>query len=314
MSGAEGTAVNPTGEQFKLQLGDQEAYVTEVGAHLRSYTVAGRDVIVPFGADEEPPAGHGAVLAPWPNRLADGRYTFEGQTYQVPINEPERHNALHGLVQAVPFTAVEHTDERVVLALDLVPTEGYPFPVRLQVAYSLDEGGLQVTVTATNTGSTDAPYGIGFHPWLSPGAGTVDESRLSVDAAQWIRPDERLLPLGVEAIPEALDFRAGRTRATTSLYGAYLGAVFRSGRSWVRLRSTDGWASTIWMEAPLGTWQVCTGDFPELGHYERSGVAAEPMSCAADAFNTGRDLTVLAPGQTHEVRWGLVGERPSAES
>lgn len=305
--------MSPTGEQFRLHLGNQEAYVTEVGAHLRAYTVDGRDIIVPFGADEEPPASHGAVLAPWPNRLADGRYTFEGRTYQLPITEPDRHNALHGLVQTTRFTALEHTDERVVLTLDLEPDDGYPFPLRLQVAYDLDAGGLQVTVTATNTGNTDAPYGIGFHPWLSPGAGTVDECFLSVDAAKWIRPDDRLLPVGVEAIPPALDFRPGRTVATTSLDDAYAEAVFRSGRSWVRLVSPDGWASSIWMEAPLGTWQVCTGDFPELGRYERSGVAAEPMSCAANAFNTGRDLVVLAPGGSHQVRWGLVGKRTDGE-
>ena len=50
-----------------------------------------------FGPDEISPASAGQLLAPWPNRIRDGRYTFEGTAYQLPLTEPGKHNAIHGL-------------------------------------------------------------------------------------------------------------------------------------------------------------------------------------------------------------------------
>src|SRR5665811_2296519 len=77
-----------SGFQFRIHSGEHEATITDVGAKVRSYAVGGRNVFTPFGADEVAPAGHGAVLAPWPNRLRDGRYAYGGTEYQVDISEP----------------------------------------------------------------------------------------------------------------------------------------------------------------------------------------------------------------------------------
>ena len=46
---------------------------------------------------------HGAPLIPWPNRLADGRYSFDGADHQLALTEPERHNAIHGLMRWRPW-------------------------------------------------------------------------------------------------------------------------------------------------------------------------------------------------------------------
>ena len=68
----------PTGAQHEISLGDQVAVVTEMGATLRSYDVAGRAVLDPFAQDRRPDGGRGQLLAPWPNRIRDGRYTLRG--------------------------------------------------------------------------------------------------------------------------------------------------------------------------------------------------------------------------------------------
>jgi len=68
-----------SGTQVHLSRGGQRATIATVGAALREFSVDGSDVIVPFAADEVAPAFHGMVLAPWPNRLADGRYSFGGR-------------------------------------------------------------------------------------------------------------------------------------------------------------------------------------------------------------------------------------------
>ncbi len=299
------TTKAPSGVQYNLQSGDQRAVVVEVGAALRAYSAAGRDVIVPFREDEIAPASHGAVLLPWPNRLRDGRYSFDGADYHVPLTEPSRQTALHGLACWERWSLVARTGSSVTLGLDLVATHGYPFPLRCEITYALGEGGLEVVLTTGNVGDTDAPYGAGFHPWLSPGPGAVDECALSIDAQQWIRTDDRLLPVAAEPIPEHFDFRTPRVLGDTEFDDAFVDATFRDGLSWIRLRGTDGHTAATWMDGSMTCWQVCTGDAVAAPDYRRAGLAAEPMTCIADAFRTGDNLIRLAPGEASTVRWGL---------
>lgn len=302
----------PSGAQHEIALGEQRAVVAEVGAALRLYAVGDRDVIEPFGESEVQPASHGAVLLPWPNRLRDGRYTFDGVTYQVPLTEPERQVALHGLVCWERWSLAEHTASRVALELELVPTPGYPFALRSRLAYELTPRGLEVTFTTVNAGDAAAPYGVGFHPWLSPGEGSLDDCIVSIDAETWVRTDDRLLPIGDEPVPAHLDFREPRRLGETVLDDAFVDATFSAGRSWVRLVGPDGRTAAAWMDASLRCWQACTGDaIPDPG-YVRTGFAAEPMTCVADAFRSGERLIRLEPGQSHTVFWGLTLSSPSS--
>ena len=117
-----------TGDQWVIGHGHQRAVITEVGATLRSFTVEDRPVIDGFGPDEWSHGGRGQVLAPWPNRLGDGRYSFEGVEAQAPLNEPERGNAIHGLVRWMPWRMVGRAQNRVSMACELRPSPAYPSP------------------------------------------------------------------------------------------------------------------------------------------------------------------------------------------
>lgn len=307
-----GVSVNipaPSGRQHHLALGDQRATIAEVGASVRTYAVGGRDVVLPFDEDVIAPAFSGAVLVPWPNRLRDGQYTWDGTDHQVAVTEPDRGTALHGLVAHARFERVAagsgpDGDTSVTLRHDLVPTPGYPFPLRVDVTYALSEAGLRVHVAATNLGGVDAPYGIGFHPWLSPGDAAVDDCTLRIDATSQVTVDDRLLPTGTRPLSGTEDRRTPQPLAGVALDDAFVDVTRDAdGLAWIELGSPDGRASAVWMDGSMDTWQVCTGDgIPRL---MRRGVAAEPMSCIADAFRTGERLVRLAPGATHEVTWGL---------
>jgi aldose 1-epimerase len=306
---AAGMPTPPSGRQTTLRHGDQEAVVTEVGASLRVYTSGGHDVIDPFPLDAIAPVSHGAVLAPWPNRLGDGKYTFDGGEHQVPITEPARGNALHGLVcwQRFSVVARETTDAHdvVELGLDLVPTSGYPFRLSLVLRYELGDAGLRVTTTARNDGTTPAPYGLGFHPWLSTRGAAVDDCRLSVGETTHVTVDDRLLPTGTEPSEGQHALVGGRDLVGVDLDDAYVDVVRDGGGlSWGVLSAPDGHASAVWMDAAFEAWQVCTGDHLEPP-YVRTAVAVEPMTCCADAFRTGERLVVLAPGAEHRATWGL---------
>ncbi|MEV7972767.1 aldose 1-epimerase family protein [Cellulomonas sp. NPDC089187] len=295
----------PSGRQYALVLGDQRAVITEVGASVREYAVGGRDVVLPFAPELIPPAFSGAVLAPWPNRLADGQYTWLGVEHQVAVTEPDRHNALHGLVAQVRWEAIEVSESALTLRHDLVPTPGYPFPLRIEAAYTLTEDrGLTLRVTATNLGDQPAPYGVGFHPWLSPGAATVDECTLRVDAATVVTVDDRLLPTGTAPLTGVDDRRTPQPLAGVALDDAFLDVNRDAdGLAWIVLGSPDGHGAAVWMDGSMDTWQVCTGNgIPSIN---RRGVAAEPMSCIADAFRTGERLVRIEPGASHAVTWGM---------
>src|SRR3954451_7001688 len=161
----------PSGEQFEIAHGEQRASIVEVGGGIRAYTNGGRDVLEPYPLGQICDGAHGAVLMPWPNRLADGSYGFDGRPMQLDLSEPDKQNAIHGLLRWVPWRAVERDAARVVMGTRLHPRPGYPFDLDVSVEYSLGDDGLTVTHSAHNVGASACPYGSGQHPYLSPGSG-----------------------------------------------------------------------------------------------------------------------------------------------
>lgn len=296
----------PSGAQYHLRFGDQEAVIAEVGASLRLYRAGGSDVVRPYDETKLAPAFSGMVLAPWPNRLADGLYEYEGTVHQLAVSEPARMTALHGLVTHVRWQTAGASDDgsSIELTHRLVPTAGYPWPLRLVVGYQLDEAGLTASITATNAGDTTAPYGAGVHPWLSTGGAAVDECTLRVDAARHVTVDNRLLPVGTEPVGNGADLREARLLAGRVYDDAWTDLVRDGdGRSWLLLGRPDGATVALWADEAARAWQVCTGD--EVAAIRRTSVAAEPMTCVADAFRTGDDLVHLAPAASHTLTWGL---------
>ncbi len=296
----------PSGSQYVLRSGGQEAVITEVGASLRSYRVGGADVVRPYDEADLAPAFSGMVLAPWPNRLANGLYEFGGTVHQVPVSEPARMTALHGLVTHVRWETAGMSDDgtSIELAHTIVPTTGYPWPLRLVAAFSLGEAGLRATITATNGGTSTAPYGAGVHPWLSTAGAELDACTLRIDAARHVTVDNRLLPTGTEPVTNGFDLRTPAALAGHAYDDAWTDLVRDGdGLSWLLLGRPDGTTVAMWADGAARAWQVCTGD--EVEAIGRTAVAAEPMTCVADAFRTGDDLVELAPGASHTLTWGL---------
>src|SRR5687768_16737287 len=89
----------PSGHQIEIQHGGQRAVVVEVGGGLREYVVDGRPVLDGYAEGEMADGARGQPLLPWPNRLDGGRYDFGGRSFQLPIDEVERQNAIHGLTR-----------------------------------------------------------------------------------------------------------------------------------------------------------------------------------------------------------------------
>jgi aldose 1-epimerase len=294
------------GREHELRDGSYSAVVTEVGGGLRTLRHGSVDLVRPYGAEEVRPRYSGVLLAPWPNRVANGTYDFDGETHQLPLTEPERGNALHGLVLWDRFEVRDRTASSVTLVDALVPRTGYPFEVEVSVTYSLEGGeGLRTTVAARNTGGRPAPWGTAGHPYLQAGTDLVDDCDLTVPAAEVLQvTEDRLLPLDVTSVDGSeLDFRSATRIGTTFVDHAYTGLLAgHDGLARVLLTSPDAGVECAWDPAVLPWVQVHTADTPEA-RTNRTGLAVEPMTCAPDAFNSGRDLVVLAPGEVHTASW-----------
>ncbi len=300
------TTIAPTGAQHTIEAGGFQAVVTEVGAGLRSLAHEGRPLVLGYPEHHAPFGSAGLPLIPWPNRIKDGRYEFDGEERQLALTEPKTGNAAHGFSRSFPWRLLSREDGSVTLGLRLFPQIGYPHILDLTIAYTLGPSGLTVETTARNSGDTAAPYGFGAHPYLTLGE-PVDGAVLELPASRWLPVDERKIPVGRRDVEGTeYDFRTARPIGETVLDTAFTGLA-RGADGLVRVRLTTGDGTRgveLWGAEGIGWLQLYTGDTLAKEH-RREGLAVEPMSCPPNAFRTGEDVVRLAPGDEVAHRWGI---------
>jgi aldose 1-epimerase len=300
--------IAPSGKQITIVANDQQAVVVEVGGGLRSYSIGGRELLDGYSADEMSSSGRGQVLIPWPNRLQDGSYEFNGASYQLPLNEPERRNAIHGLVRWSAWSAAEREPHRVVMEHILYPQPGYPFFLGISIEYALSNNGLQVRTTATNLGTQSCPYGSGAHPYLTLGTATIDGLILQVPGQTVLRSDERGLPILREAVEGTdYDFRQPKRVGPIKLDNAFTDLERDAdGLARVELCDSDrGSKISLWVDEAYPYLMLFSGD--PLPNLSRRSLAVEPMTCPPNAFQTGDGLIRLEPGASFTGTWGMAG-------
>ncbi|MBV9325768.1 MAG: aldose 1-epimerase family protein [Chloroflexi bacterium] len=303
------TSNPPSGIQWEIRHGRRRTVVVEVGGGLREYTVDGAHVLDGYAVDRVADGGRGQPLLPWPNRLADGQYTFEGQQLQVPIDEVARNNAMHGLTRWLNWRLVAQEPSSIRVGHVVHPRSGYPFTLDLEIEYTLDDSGLSVRTRAHNSGSGPLPFGAGQHPYFSVGTSLVDAAQLQLPVRGHVELDnDRLLPTGTIRPIEttALDYSTPRLIGSAILDDCFCDLVRDAdGRARARLSDpASGRGLTVWVGPGYRYLQVFTGDTlaPER---RRQGLAIEPMTCPPNAFRTGTDLIVLGPDEAVELEWGV---------
>ncbi|MFT8703878.1 aldose 1-epimerase family protein [Bifidobacterium aquikefiricola] len=301
-----------TGQQYSISHGTYKATVSQLGAGLRSLTYEGKNIIVSYDPNATIPCCNGYVLVPFPNRLEDGEYSFEGKSYSIPIDERERQTALHGLGYRYLWHLESLTDASVTLSWRSPAIIGYPFDVVVTVTYSLDDNGLTMLTTAANQGNTAAPWAFGIHPWLSNGKNGYGNDKIEADNARCslqlpcgqhvIASPDRLLPQGEESVEGTpYDLRERTSLSGKAFDDAWTGVNrAHDGSSTAIFTRPDGLAVHLKGDDTINAWQVCTGTgFPADAH--PAGVAVEPMTAYANAFRTGKNLVILKPDTTYST-------------
>lgn len=286
---------------FTITHGEWSARVSSLGAALADLSRSGVSVLA-HPQEVEPASGyHGAVLAPWPGRVPFGRYSFEGQDYQLDISEPAYGHALHGLVAGREWQTVAHSDDAVTLVRVITSEPGYPFTVEVAVTYQVTPDGFRCTARWRNRSERPAPFGIGFHPYFALGNG-VDSMILELPANVSIDSNvDTKIPMPARAT-DARDFSEPRQIGPTTFARCY-GGLPRH-RGWVHAILTEPGRRGIRIsgDETFGWFQVYTGDLAREDLYRR-GFALEPQTCPPGAFVSGQDAIVLAPGQTGGGVW-----------
>lgn len=286
-----------------LQHGSQQAAVDLDGGRLTSYRVAGREVIA---AEAHSPLAsyRSSLLSPWPNRVAGGRWTWEGEELLLPVNEHALGTALHGLVAFARFQLVTGDDRSVRVGYDLAPSPGYPFRLRVEATYALEDDGLRCTLEAEATGDRRTPVGLGVHPYLQC-RGLVDDVVLTLPASRVVRGDERWEELARPPVEgTADDFRSGRRIGDRDIDACWTDLAREGGRARCAVRFPDGDQVEVWGGAVTRYVVVFTGQTLP-GALRRTSIAVEPNTAPANAFRSGTDLDVLEPGERLVLDWGL---------
>jgi aldose 1-epimerase len=301
------------GDVIRLRAGEYEAVVGTTGGALISLRHRGRDLV--RYADDEPPMPpyRGAVLAPWPNRIANGRYHWGGERHQLPLNEVSRGCALHGLLLWSTWLVVDAHPDSVELTEVVWPRPGYPWMVEVHVRYALDPAeGLRIRVRACNRSLDRAPWGVAVHPYLVAGPGHVDDWTLMLPADSFVDVDpHRLLPREqVTVAGTRFDFRAGRRIARATIDHAFGGLAFDEDHTvHATVLDPDGRGVRMTWDDSCRWVQVYTTELP--GHpLHRTALALEPMTCPPDAFNSGAGVVALDPGEVHEAVWQIEAVEP----
>lgn len=292
----------PSGQQHVLTCGPARAVVTEVGGGVRTFAVDGVEVLDGFDEDAVCDGARGQSLLPWPNRVADGLWCWQGRELQLSLTEPERHNAIHGLTRWSNWELVAIRQHEAHLRFRLHPQPGWPFPLRLDLGYELDERSLTVRTGLENIGAEPAPVAAGAHPYLSAGGGLVDDCRLTLPASLQLVNDDRGIPVGERPVAGTdRDFRSGRAVGALQVDEAF--GELGPDRV-VRLERPDGHVAELWVSEGYPWIEVFTGDTLAPDR-RRRGLGVEPMTAPPNALATGRDLVVLAPGERLDLEWGV---------
>lgn len=266
------------------------------------------------------------LLAPFPNRIAEGRYRFEGREHDLlPGQEQPRPPIYHGFARSALFhlhrtQTTPHGARLTFRSTAIRPGThpGYPFSLDLDAVYLIGDNKIEIEIRATNTGDSAAPYAAGWHPYFRL-ASTIDELTLQIPADCVVRTDEALIPFhpphttaALEQQP-AMDFRHPRQIGAAVIDACFGDLRFApQGRAETVLRDpVTGSELRIWQLD--GYMHVFTGD--TLARDRRRSIALEPVQTITDAFNRGAFAsgTRLESGQQRRFRFG-VNYRPAAPS
>ncbi len=279
-------------ELIQVKSADQSAYfeiIPSIGGMLSQLNWSGDVIKIPFSSQyplATNPYHPSALLSPWVNRVRNGNYSFEGRNYQLPINEENLGNAIHGLLARKPFSYQIEGSKAIVRFEYQAEEKAYPFPFETTLTYEFDANNVfHMQFEAKNTGDGNMPFACGWHPYFKLPEGELAEWNIRFDSLSKFHSDSQMIPLREEPYDASHGVNLGEET---------LDNVFR-------LKPMDKHQTVFESGQSTLIIEQSSIDFPFLVVFapeNENCLAIEPMTANTDAFNTGDGLRILAPGET----------------
>ena len=232
------------------------------------------------------------ILFPFANRIADGTYIYEEQTYQFEINQKEETNALHGLIYNKTFQLVDQkiTNNYAEVTLRYqekqLHTKGFPYTYSIDLKYTLTSDSLNLNVTVKNTDTKAFPFTMGWHPYFN--STDLFKSSVSFDSNKKAAFDQRNITVGINQI---------------EIDSAFL----------IEDKSLDDCfvlnSDKICFETPSYNFVLTSSEkecFLQLYTPPHTNtIAIEPTTGISDSFNNKIGLKTLQPNCEYCINWNL---------
>ncbi|MCG8697501.1 MAG: hypothetical protein MI922_05565 [Bacteroidales bacterium] len=246
----------------------------------------------------------GSNLFPFPNRINEGKYEFEGTNQQLNINSPTEKHAIHGLVYNKPFEIVKEgsDDQHAYLKLEYAydgSLQGFPYTYALTIEYILHEKtGFTCISTVKNTGKGVLPCGSGWHPYFMAGE-TINDVSLEFPCKYFYPVDDVMIPTGEKQ--DYSEFNSLKPIGDTQ-FDSCFELKQESSKAEIKIKNDkEGFDYTVWSDLGEEKYNFLQIYTPP----PRKTIALEPMTCAPDALNNKFGLLEVQPGDSKSFSWGV---------
>ena len=268
----------------------------ELGAGVSRFSFEGKDVL------RRAPAGVSSVLemgvfplVPYANRIAHGRFRFEGKEYQLPLNFGDHPHALHGHGWQTAWRTVAQHPDSVRLAYEHAP-DAWPWAYAAEQVFTLGNDGLSIRLSIGNLSKSAMPVSLGLHPYFP----RLPGSRLKAAVEGMWESDATMIPIRYVKGSPLIDLPQG---------------VLVSQAPFVDNAYT-GWTSPALIEQPELGMTITLAASPECKFLHvfvpvgQTYFCAEPVTAMPNAVNRPEDASVtgartLPAGESFSIEMQL---------
>jgi len=261
------------------------------GASLQELKLFGQTLIKNLSPLDYKNTYASSILFPFANRIKDGTYIYNNETYKFLVNEAPNNNALHGLVFDKTFDVIDETTAENSASVKLLykedkKSEGFPFTYSIQLEYRITETTLDLNVEVKNTDSETFPFTLGWHPYFL--SSNLSESLLSFESTKKMVFSDRMITTETTNNPDPSEML---------LKDKQLDDCWELDKTKIEF-ATPNYNLSINSSEENCFLQAYT---PPLVNV----IAIEPTTGVSDSFNNKIGLKTLAPNATYQLDWSL---------
>ncbi|MCL7753992.1 aldose 1-epimerase [Polaribacter sp. Z022] len=261
------------------------------GASLQELTLDGKSIIQNLNPLSYETTYASSILFPFANRVKDGIYSFNNESFQLETNQKEENNALHGFVYNKTFKVIKTEELKNSASITLEyeetnKTKGFPYTYFIQVVYTFKNDMLSLSINIKNTDNKTFPFTLGWHPYFI--SDNLYKSSINLDCKQKLIIGDRNITTGTEEVNSVI---------TLDIEDEQL---------------DDCWVlNTDKVQFITPTYKLNFESSVEENFLQaytpprKNTIAIEPTTGVSDSFNNNIGLQSLKPNEDYSITWKI---------